>query len=179
MTDTDWLPEGFAHPTRLDFDGAVYLRPIRATDVDIDMIAVRANREMLWEQYGEAWGWPPIDMSREADLEDLVRHAEEVERHESFNYAILTGAEGSDSQRLLGCVYIDPPQSGDLDGAAEVSWWCVADAPTGLAQGLGGFVRAWIARDWPLERVSFPFNPEEHPRRRNHPEHGAPPPGTR
>lgn len=157
--DAAWLPINFVHPTHVAFDAAIYLRPIRATDVDIDLVAVHANRDMLWAQYGAAWGWPPVEMTREANREDLARHAEEVERHESFNYAILTGAEGSAEQRLLGCVYVDPPQPGDPNLAAEVSWWCVADAPAALSQGLGDFVRQWIAAAWPLEQVVYPFNP--------------------
>jgi len=154
---TAWLPADFVHPVHLDFDASVYLRPIRASDVDIDLVAVHANRDMLWEQYGEAWDWPPVEMSREADYEDLARHAEEVERHESFNYAILTGAEGSSEQRLLGCVYIDPPHPDESDARPEVSWWCVADAPAALSAGLADFVRGWIAEAWPIEPV-FPFN---------------------
>ena len=45
------------------------------------------------------------DMTHEADREDLARHAEEIERHETFNYAVLDEGE----TELLGCVYIDPP----------------------------------------------------------------------
>ena len=98
--DQAWLPSDFVHPRLVTFNEDIYLRPIRAQDVDIDLVAVHANRDMLWAQYGEAWDWPPEQMSREADLEDLARHAEEAERHESFNYAILSGEEGSPEQRL-------------------------------------------------------------------------------
>ena len=89
------------------------------------------------------------------------RHAEEAERHESFNYAILSGEEGSPEQRLLGCVYVDPPEVPHDDGSrceAEVSWWCVADSPAALADGLGAFVRSWIAEAWPFEHSCTPFN---------------------
>ena len=110
---------------------------------------------MLWDKYGEAWGWPPADMTAEEDRVDLVRHADEMVRHESFNYAILP----SDESRLWGCIYIDPPETGDGAGgpAAEVSWWVVADAPEGLAARLREFVPVWLARDWPFERVVYPF----------------------
>lgn len=156
-----WLPVDFVHPRRVQFNREIYLRPIRAEDVDIDLVAVRENRDMLWAQYGEAWGWPPEQLSRESDVEDLARHAEEAERHESFNYAILSGEEGSPGQRLLGCVYVDPPEVPHDDGSpceAEVSWWCVADAPEALADGLGAFVRAWIAAEWPFAAPCTPFN---------------------
>lgn len=156
-----WLPAEFVHPLLVRFDEQTYLRPIRASDVDIDLVAVRANHEALRRQYGEAWDWPPERLSREADEADLARHAEEAERHESFNYAILTGAEGTDDQRLLGCVYVDPPGPAHADGTpceAEVSWWCTADAPASLASGLAEFVRGWIASEWPFTAPCAPFN---------------------
>ena len=156
-----WLPADFAHPLRVELDSNIYLRPIRAEDVDIDLVAVSENREMLWAQYGAAWDWPPEQLSRESDIEDLARHAEEAERHESFNYAILSGEDGAPGQRLLGCVYVDPPEVPHDDGSpceAEVSWWCVADAPAALAERLGAFVRAWIAAEWPFEAPCTPFN---------------------
>lgn len=165
--ESSWLPADFVHPLTVPFTDEIFLRPIRGEDVDIDLVAVRNNRDMLWAQFGEAWEWPPVYLSRESDLEDLVRHAEEVERHESFNYAILTSPDGAPDQRLLGCIYIDPPAAGThgeshLDGSlceAEVSWWCVADAPPELAEGLDAFVRAWIAEAWPFEgQPCTPFN---------------------
>lgn len=156
-----WLPMDFIHPQRVEFGDGIYLRPIRATDVDIDLIAVHANREALWAQYGAAWDWPPEQLERESDREDLARHAEEAERHESFNYAILSGAEGAADQRLLGCVYVDPPVDAHDDGSnceAEVSWWCVSDAPPRLTSELGAFVREWIATAWPFSAPCTPFN---------------------
>ena len=82
-----WLPEDFEHPLREDLPTGHHLRPIRGEDVDIDYPAVMGSRERLWAKYGEAWGWPAGTMSFEADREDLERHAEEIERHETFNYA--------------------------------------------------------------------------------------------
>ena len=155
MTDSTWLPADFAHPLRADLTAGVHLRPIRAADVDIDMVAVMSNQQMLWAMYGEAWGWPPATMTREADEEDLARHAAEMETHESFNYAVLTAAEDC----LLGCVYIDPLESEDGRISAEVSWWTVGDAPEGLREKLDGFVPGWLADEWPFDLVSYPFNP--------------------
>lgn len=153
VSEPAWLPADFEHPLREQLTDSVHLRPIRAADVDIDMIAVMSNQPMLWSIYGEAWGWPPATMTREEDEEDLARHAAEMETHESFNYAVLTAGE----DRLLGCVYIDPldPVEGRI--AAEVSWWTVADAPSDLAARLAGFVPQWLAARWPFGFVSYPF----------------------
>lgn len=148
-----WLPEGFAHPARVQIEPGLHLRPIRASDVDIDMPAVMGNRDMLWRMYGEAWGWPEPTMTREHDERDLARHAAEMEAHESFNYAILP----ADEDALLGCVYIDPLPGEPEGPAAEVSWWVVADAPQGTREAVDAFVPAWIRDQWPFVRFTMPF----------------------
>src|SRR6476619_1234974 len=119
MTGT-WLPEGWEHPTRVDLWTGHHLRPVRADDTELDMVAVMSSQERLFAIYGQAWGWPPATMTAEQDREDLQHHADEMERHESFNYALFDDAESV----LVGCVYVDPPEkAGDAD--AEISWWVV------------------------------------------------------
>jgi GNAT superfamily N-acetyltransferase/RimJ/RimL family protein N-acetyltransferase len=157
-TGAGWLPEGFTHPLHVEWRDGVHLRPIRAADVDIDMPAVMGNREMLWELFGEAWGWPPATMTAEQDIDDLQRHADEMERHESFNYAILP----ADESELFGCIYIDPIDA-DRGIEAEVSWWVTPRAPEWLAAGLGPLVMSWIRDDWPFTRVHTPFNGSRFP----------------
>jgi len=100
-------------------------------------------------------------MTAEQDRTDLARHADEMDRHESFNYAILP----SDESSLWGCIYIDPGEggaglagvAGDAAPTADVSWWVVPQAPPGLDASLLEFVPAWLARDWPFEDVRYPF----------------------
>src|SRR4029078_7280068 len=115
-----WLPDDFAHPTRLDLPTGQHLRPIRATDVDLDLVAGLGSQPRLWWIYGQAWGWPPATMTREQDRADLAHHEAEIEAHESFNYALFDEAETA----LLGFVYIDPSDEVDQTDA-EVSWWVV------------------------------------------------------
>lgn len=108
------------------------------------------SRAHLWSRYGEAWGWPPADMTFEEDREDLARHEREIEAHESFNYAVLDESEAE----LLGCVYIDPPEEPGAD--AEVSWWVVAGAVgSELEAALDAFVPRWVTEDWPFETPRF------------------------
>lgn len=150
-----WLPPDFLHPLRVEWADGVHLRPIRATDVHIDMPAVMDNREMLWELYGEAWGWPPATMTAEQDVDDLERHADEMERHESFNYAILP----EDESELFGCIYIDPVRTEHAQRIeAEVSWWVTPRAPQWLSERLGELAMTWIGDDWPFTAVHTPFN---------------------
>ncbi len=101
---TPWLPDDWQHPARVMLSTGHHLRPIRAADVDLDLPAVMGSRERLWSIYGSAWGWPPATMTAEQDREDLAHHEAEIERHESFNYALFDPGETA----LLGCVYIDP-----------------------------------------------------------------------
>lgn len=75
------------------------------------------SRERLWSIYGEAWGWPPEHLTAGQDREDLHHHADEIERHESFNYGLLD----ADETELVGCVYIDPTDG--PGGDADISWW--------------------------------------------------------
>ena len=147
---TTWLPDGWQHPTRVDLPTGHHLRPIRESDVDLDMPAVMGSRERLWSIYGAAWGWPPAGMTREQDRVDLARHEAEIEAHESFNYALFD----ADESALLGCVYVDPPEKPGAD--AEISWW-VVDALVGteVEAALDALVPAWIARDWPLEHPRY------------------------
>jgi hypothetical protein len=148
-----WLPQGFVHPERIDLPTGHHLRPIRESDVAIDYPAVMGSRERLWEKYGEAWGWPPADMSYEADRKDLARHETEIAAHESFNYAIFDPAE----TELFGCVYIDPPDDRTLPGTvAVVSWW-VVDREVGgeLEKALEGFVPGWLNDTWGFRSVHF------------------------
>ncbi|WP_354637931.1 N-acetyltransferase [Kitasatospora camelliae] len=145
-----WLPDDFAHPLHVPLTDGHHLRPIAESDTAIDYPAVMGSRERLWSLYGESWGWPPATMTFEQDRVDLARHAEEMVRHESFNYALFDSAETA----LLGCVYIDPVAGPDR--AAEVSWW-VVDGEVGgpVERALDAFVPVWLAKHWPFDRVVY------------------------
>jgi RimJ/RimL family protein N-acetyltransferase len=145
-----WLPVGWEHPTYVPVDADHHLRPIRATDVDLDMPAVMGSRERLWSIYGVAWGWPPAHMTHEMDREDLARHEAEIEAHESFNYALFD----LDETELLGCVYVDPPEKVGAD--AEISWW-VVDRLVGsdVEHALDELVPRWVATAWPLQAPRY------------------------
>lgn len=149
-TDTEWLPEGWEHPMRLDLPTGHHLRPIRASDVELDYPAVMGSRERLWSIYGVAWGWPPATMTVEQDREDLAYHEDEIQQHSSFNYALFDAGE----TELLGCVYIDPPEKPGAD--AEISWWVVDPLAGGPVEAsLDDTIPKWIAREWPLTKPRY------------------------
>jgi hypothetical protein len=148
-----WLPDGFEHPERVELATGHHLRPIRASDVDIDYPAVMGSRETLWAKYGEAWGWPPATMTFDADRDDLAHHEAEIAAHETFNYAVLT----ADETALLGCIYIDPPDDrSPPETDAVVSWWLVdAQAGSDLDDALRAFVPDWLAETWRFASVHY------------------------
>ncbi|HLY50136.1 MAG TPA: hypothetical protein VKR21_13160 [Solirubrobacteraceae bacterium] len=153
-----WLPDSFTHPERVELPTGEHLRPIRASDVEIDYPAVMGSRERLWAKYGEAWGWPPATMTPEQDREDLAHHEREINSRDSFNYAVLN----ADESELLGCVYIDPPTDPEATSDAVVSWW-VVDHVVGseLERALEDFVPQWLKDVWGFEAVVFsPSDPD-------------------
>ncbi len=153
MTHQPWPLEGFVTSARTELPGLVHahhLRPIHPDDTDLDMVAVMGSRDRLWSIYGEAWGWPPHTMTAEADREDLARHADEMTRNESFNFALFDDAE----MALLGCVYIDPPERVGAD--AEISWWVIDDlVGSEIEKTFDRFVPQWIADDWPMNAPRY------------------------
>lgn len=148
-----WLDADFSHPERLELPTGHHLRPIREGDVDINYPAVMGSRDRLWAKFGEMWGWPPADMSYEADRKDLARHEEEIAAHMSFNYAVLN----HDETELLGCVYIDPPDEHASEGTdAVVSWWVVdREADGELERALGELVPTWLMERWGFRTVHY------------------------
>ena len=148
-----WLPEGFAHPERVELRTGHHLRPIRAADVEIDYPAVMDSRERLWAKYGGV-GWPPETMTFEHDREDLARHEAEIA-------AADVRLRGPGREALFGCVYIDPPEPESPPGTdAVATWWVVDDAAGGeLERALDDFVPRWLAETWGFGPSTTPLKP--------------------
>jgi hypothetical protein len=148
-----WLTDNFVHPEQVELPTGHHLRPIRESDVDIDYPAVMGSRERLWAKYGGMWGWPPADMTYEADRKDLARHEAEIAADVTFNYAVLD----RDETQLLGCIYIDPPgERAPASADALVSWW-VIDSEVGgdLERCLNTFVPRWLTERWGFHAVHY------------------------
>jgi RimJ/RimL family protein N-acetyltransferase len=148
-----WLSDLFSPPGRAELSSGHHLRPIRADDVEIDFPAVMGSRERLWAKYGDAWGWPPVHMSYEADREDLAHHEAEIAARKTFNYAILD----ADESELFGCLYIDPPDASSPPGTDAVSSWWVVDKAVGtdLEHAMNEFAAAWLRDTWGFRRVHW------------------------
>jgi hypothetical protein len=100
--------------------------------------------------FGEDSRWPPREgMSLEQNLGDLTRHADDFARRTGFTFTVLD----PDSDDVIGCVYVYPSKSDDLD--VTVHSWVRADRAN-LDEPLADAVAAWLAADWPWERVDRP-----------------------
>src|SRR4029450_1255734 len=80
-----FLPSDFGVPELLEA-GRFRLRPLTVHDVVKDYDAVMSSREHLWAQFGEAWGWPPADLTLEQDLIELGWHQEEFQAQVCLRY---------------------------------------------------------------------------------------------
>ena len=92
--------------------------------------------------------WPDPGMTREENLADLRRHAEDFAQRRGFTYTVLA----RDSGQIIGCVYIYPLAS--AVGAADVSSWVRADQAD-LDGALHDAVSAWLNEAWPFTTVSY------------------------
>jgi hypothetical protein len=115
-----------------------------------DFDAVMSSADRLRERF-PLWGWPSRDLTLEQDLVELGWHQKEAELRRSFNYAVVS----LDEKRLLGCVYVDPPEKHGAE--AELAFWVRGDEEaTGLEEELERAIRAWVAEAWPFTRVRWP-----------------------
>lgn len=135
------------------------LRPITASDAELDHAAVMESKEYLrtWEQSS----WPADDFTVAANREDLASLEQRHTAGTAYTYTVLdpTGTE------CLGCVYIVPPDAAFLSKAritpvteerwqdvdAAVYFWVrrsqlAAQTDRALLDAL----RSWLADEWDL-----------------------------
>ena len=83
-----FLPPDFDVPELLETD-RFRIRPLTIHDVVKDYDAVMTSREHLWDQFGQAWGWPSEDLTLEQDLIEVAWHQREAQRRSSFAYVVM------------------------------------------------------------------------------------------
>ncbi|RAY15972.1 GNAT family N-acetyltransferase [Actinomadura craniellae] len=148
--DVAFLPEDFDVPT-LVAGPSFRIRPLTVHDVVKDYDAVMSTREMLWEQFGERFGWPGVDLTLEQALIDIAWLQKEGQLRRSFTYAVLS----VDEERMIGRIQILPPRQSGVD--AGVLFWMRRDVTgTALADELTDFVEEWAISAWPFKTICFP-----------------------
>jgi hypothetical protein len=148
------VPDDFVVPRELRTD-AFRLEPLGPQHNDADLAAWMSSIEHIQSTPGFAGhGWPPDEgFTAEANLVDLVRHADEFERRVAFAYTVLGG--DSDGSDVIGCLYLDPPKDpGGRQGSVDVRSWVRADHAN-LDAVLRRVVRDWLAEAWPFDEVTY------------------------
>jgi len=162
MTEqTGFYPAGVAAPQEKRTD-CLYLRPLRATDVELDYEAVMSSAEMLrrWSQSD----WPVDDFTLAQNLADLQRHEREHIERKAFTFTVLN-PQGT---QCLGCVYIVPvrpeeiPLCEDAAYAADVGFWVrESELASALDRHLLETLRDWFQAEWAFDRVLFTVSQQE------------------
>ncbi|GLP81235.1 GNAT family N-acetyltransferase [Mycobacterium antarcticum] len=148
MSREPFVPTDFDVPRALVGD-RFRLEPLGPGHNVADLAAWMSSISHIQSTPGFAnYGWPPDEgFTAEANLGDLVRHADEFERRVAFAYTVLR----PDTDDVIGCVYLDP---GPRRGSVDVRSWVTADVAD-LDSVLRQAVRAWLAEAWPFDEVVY------------------------
>ncbi|HEY0756279.1 MAG TPA: hypothetical protein VGD98_20155 [Ktedonobacteraceae bacterium] len=158
-----------AHVPELLATSEFLLRPLRATDVNLDYDAVMSTRAELLLHSGGSW--PQPDFPIQENLLDLARHEQEHIDRVAFTYTIMNPLE----TECLGCIYINPaawilkrtaasPEqiATGSEYEAWVSFWI---RHSRLADKLDARVLdallSWLSTEWAFERVIFVARKEQ------------------
>jgi hypothetical protein len=96
---------------------------------------------------GDDW---PTPMTLDQNLADLEQHRSEFVAGEAFAYSVLDGDD------VIGCVYIDPDDSGAADAMVR-SWIRASRAEND--QDLAVEIDQWLSKAWPLRSRRWPGRP--------------------
>ena len=143
-----FVPDGFEPPLGLAAD-RFRLEPLGPEHNDRDFAAWSSSIEHILASpgFGPERTWPH-EMSRDDNLADLERHADDFAARTGFTYTVVDPEEDD----VVGCVYLYPARDGAHD-ALVTSW--VRASRAELDAPLREAVSAWLASDWPFERPLY------------------------
>ena len=133
MSTNRFVPDDFEIPATLETD-CFRLRMLSLDDAEKDYEAVAESRELLHTMFSGPWPRPGFTL--EENFADLERHQKEFFSRKAFAYTVMS----LDETRVLGCVYIDPPETTDSD-AVVVMWVRQIEYDKGLDEILFNKVR--------------------------------------
>ena len=150
MADPLFVPADLGPPTALVSDH-FRLEPLGPQHNEADHAAWTSSIAHIRSTPGFPDGnWPPPEgMSLDRNLDDLRRHAADFEARTGFTFTVLEPVTGD----VIGCVYLYPSESPDADVTVQ-SWVRASHAE--LDVPLADAVAAWLAAEWPWERVHRP-----------------------
>lgn len=138
-----FVGDAFEAPIRFDGPG-FRMEPLGPQHNERDHDAWMSSIDHIRETPGFPDGTWPSAMPPEANLADLVRHAEDFESRSGFTYSILDGDE------VIGCLYIYPSKTED---AAVSSWVRASRAAMDIVTWRA--ISTWLETDWPFETIEY------------------------
>lgn len=148
MPSHPFVPDDFIVPLALTGDG-FRLEPLGPQHNDADHSAWTSSIDYIRSTPDFQGGWPPPGgMSLAENLRDLERHAVDFAERRGFTYTVLEEPGGD----VIGCLYVYP--SRDDAGVADARSWVRADRRH-LDAAVHEAVAAWLASDWPFEKVRY------------------------
>ncbi|MFJ4779346.1 N-acetyltransferase [Streptomyces sp. NPDC088762] len=146
-----FVPDGFEVPTTLLGDG-FRLEPLGAEHNERDLAAWSGSIGHIRATPGFGRNWPPLEgMSAEANLADLVRHAQDFAERRGFTYSVLEG-----ETEVIGCLYVYPGK--EQPERVQVSSWVRADRAH-LDVPLYEAVSRWLREVWPFDAGRIDYAP--------------------
>lgn len=155
MGDELFVPADFAVPDALRA-GEFRLAPLGPQHNQADYAAWTTSIDHIRATPGFPWGTWPREMSLDENLRDLERHAQDFVERRGFTYTVLS----TDTDEVVGCVYIYPPPGHEPGGRAEgqrhavVRSWVRADRAA-LDPVVHDAVAAWLGRAWPFHSIQY------------------------
>ena len=144
------IPDNFIVPLELNLPELI-LRKLTPFYTELDYEAVMSCKKHLRQVFAKEDTWPADNLTLEEDRLDLIWHEDEFSRRSSFTYTVLSPS----AERLLGAVYIFPPQLAEYD--AEVYLWIREDELiNGFDKLLYRATKDWLSKSWPFTNPAFP-----------------------
>lgn len=147
MNERLFVPVNFIVPSTLETKD-FRLRMLSVDDVEKDYEAVMETQERF---HSMGFSWPREGFTIEENLADLEQHQQEFLDREAFAYTVVS----LDERRVLGCVYINPTESDDVDARVRM-WVRQSEFVKGLDPILFNVVKRWIDSTWPFSKVIYP-----------------------
>jgi hypothetical protein len=141
----DFVPPHFDVPQGLETSEFV-LEPLGPEHNEQDYDAWTSSMDHIRATPGYPDGSWPRTMTRDENLADLRRHADDFRTRKGFTYTVLDPV-GRD---VIGCVYIYPDSDRD---ACALSW--VRESHAHLDIPLWRAVSEWLEAGWPFASVAY------------------------
>ncbi len=134
------------------------IRPLRASDVELDYEAVMESKDMLRKVSQSTW--PTDDFTLAENLDDLERHEQDHIDRREFTF---TGMN-PDETVCLGCLYLRPLSQDMIQGEFETSvkfWIRQSRIVDELDRRFLTTLLNWLESDWLFQKKVFVTGADE------------------